>query len=322
MALSGHQIVTVDGRSRSSLPRGTHKSFSECPGNHQRSFGVPNPDVDTLSSMSLKFPLVVGRRPFPTSSKGPMIKSSHQRLKLTYGQVNRLSKAKLRTLNAEKALTFHLFEKLPYELRCMIYSLMIPDRRVIEVKEPSSGRPGGNRRDFMLSYDFPAIMYISSEARQWAKIFFNYKRSFRKNLRGRAIYFDPARDSLLFHSLPLFEKFFGANFSSYSSPLRHQLVDQSKAIKAPLFLAINHAWELCLTPDTFKLLGQPRNIILARKSGPPGNMDGYAVRDIVRALGPRAKTASGQHVIPPKLVCRMTFKELRHRIEELNDLKG
>lgn len=193
----------------------------------------------------------------------------------------------------------------------MIYALMIPGTRIIEIKYPKRGRDGEHRGNFMLSYDFPAILYISSEARELPTRILNYKRSFRSNLNGRSIYYNPARDSLLFHSLPLFEKFFGANFKSLADrPDRYQLIDQTKAIEAPLFLAINFAWELCITPDTFKLLGQPRNIILARKSGPPSNMDGYAVDDIIRALGPGAETTFGEHITPPKRVCRMTFKEL------------
>ncbi|PVH79443.1 hypothetical protein DL98DRAFT_589311 [Cadophora sp. DSE1049] len=222
-------------------------------------------------------------------------------------------------LASENALTFHPFERLPYELRCMIYALMTPDRRIIEIKYPKRGHEGESRGDFMLTYDFPAILYISSEAREWATKFLNYKRSFRSNLNGCAIYYDPARDSLLFHSLPLFEKFFSANFNSFAArPLRHQVIDQSKAIRAPLFLAINFGWELCITPDTYKLLGQPKNIILARKSGPPGNMDGYAVDNIVRELGPRVQTVLGEHIIPPKLVRRMTFRELRDSIAKLD----
>lgn len=197
----------------------------------------------------------------------------------------------------------------------MIYGLMVPDRRIIEIKYRKRGGHGEHRSNFMLSYDFPAILYISSEAREWATKFLNYKRSFRSNLNGRAIYYDPARDSLLFHSLPLFEKFFDANFNSFADPPdRYQLIDQTKAIEAPLFLAINFAWELGITPDTFKLLGQPRNIVLARKSGPASNMDGYAVDDINRALSPGADTTVGEHIIPPKRVCRMTFKELRDSI--------
>ncbi|KAH7407246.1 hypothetical protein BKA64DRAFT_721093 [Cadophora sp. MPI-SDFR-AT-0126] len=227
----------------------------------------------------------------------------------------RLSQTKLAMLASQRVLAFPSFERLPYELRCMIYALMVPDRRIIEIKQPkrSHGREG--RAEFMLAYDFPAILYISSEAREWATKVLNYKRSFRSNLNGREIYYDPARDSLLFHSLLLFEKFFNANFNSYAAqPLQRQVIDRSKAIEAPVFLATNFAWELFITPETFKLLGQPRNIILARKSGPPSKMDGYAVDDIVRVLGPGAETASGETLKPPKMVCRMTFKELRDSI--------
>ncbi|KAG4435717.1 hypothetical protein IFR05_008803 [Cadophora sp. M221] len=264
-------------------------------------------------------------RPFPTFSKGPMVNSSHQRLKLTRGQINRLSKAKLTALKAEKLATFDLFPKLPYELRCMIYDLMLPDRRIIEIKLRKLSEENRDMGSFLLSYDFPAVFYISSEARQWAERKFNYKKAFGNNLDGKAIYYDPHRDSLLFDSIPVCENFFNASLTRSEIQARDRarmtkhFYLKSKAIDAPLFLAINNAWELDVPTDAFKHLGQPQNIVLARPSAVAGRMDRAAAKEIFEGLEHAAKRLlPGQQIVAPNMVCCMTFKELRDRVEELN----
>ncbi|KAH6721829.1 hypothetical protein BKA61DRAFT_700776 [Leptodontidium sp. MPI-SDFR-AT-0119] len=266
-----------------------------------------------------------GNRPFPVFTKGPMVKSCHQRAKLTQGQINKLSKSKLAALKAEKLVNFHLFPKLPYELRCMIYALMIPDRRIIEVKNRKNTEENKEMGVFLLSYDFPAVFYISGEAREWAERRFNYQKSFRNNLNGQTIYYDPHRDSLLFENIHLCENFFGTSLNTGDvqgrdrAGLPKHVIDKSKAIEAPLFLAINNAWELGIPIDAFKHLGQPQNIILARPTASAGRMDRDAAKEILEGLEHvAARTRSGTSIVPPKMVCCMTYRQLRNKVEELN----
>ncbi|KAH7357155.1 hypothetical protein BKA65DRAFT_534880 [Rhexocercosporidium sp. MPI-PUGE-AT-0058] len=205
----------------------------------------PSPPVSSRNTLGASTGQSLG--PFPTFSKGPMIKSSHQRARLTHGQVNKLSKSKLAILAAEKLMTFHPFPRLPFELRCMIYALMIPDRQIIEIKNRKFIFGEEEMGDFMLSYDFPAVFYISGEARDWAQSKFNYKLAFGNNLNGQAIYYDPQRDSLLFGDIALCEKFFGISLNASNIQRRARagepksITDKSKAIEGPLFLAINYS---------------------------------------------------------------------------------
>ncbi|KAL2073052.1 hypothetical protein VTL71DRAFT_10376 [Oculimacula yallundae] len=276
----------------------------------------------------------------PTFFKGPMVESLHQAPKLTPGQLRvslstsllcglarklvlrlkayndlqSLSGKKLRALEAQKRTAFHPFPRLPLELRYMIYDFMIPDRRVIEIKETKPYNRRNDRDIITVLYDFPAVFYISGEARDWATRAFNYKLAFGANLQGRAIYYDPLRDSLLFHDLRVFEKFFNTDFGSRMEV--RTKVDKSKTIEAPLFLAVNRAWEMCINPRSYKILGQPKNIVLARSGGGDGRMDMYAKQGIEDQLVEPTAVANG--IIPPETVRLMTFKTLRDEVEKLN----
>ncbi|CZT04372.1 uncharacterized protein RAG0_10864 [Rhynchosporium agropyri] len=265
----------------------------------------------------------IDKRPFATFTKGPMVNSSHQRLKikLTQAKFQRLSRKKLAVMKAEKTSTFDPFPRLPIELRCMIYALMIPDRQVIEIKTRFP-LPGGNREhEFAVSYDFPAICYISREARDWASWALNYKPAFGANLNGHELYYNPQRDSLLFHDLYVFEEFFNTGFGT-GRVSRTKAIDPSRAIEAPLYLAINHAWEIMMTKRSFRLLGQPKNIVLARRSARAGFWDNSAKLGIEESLSrPVAFTESNmakEKIVLPKLISLWTFKVLRDTIERLN----
>ncbi|KAL5323863.1 hypothetical protein ACEPPN_008405 [Leptodophora sp. 'Broadleaf-Isolate-01'] len=303
-------------------------------GRIQKSLVLQTSSVDAIAAFGSAHRIPISRsantngsdnRPFPVFTKGPMVKSCHQRVKLTQGQINKLSKSKLAALKAEKLVNFHLFPKLPYELRCMIYALMIPDRRIIEVENRKNTEENKEMGVFLLSYDFPAVFYISGEAREWAERRFNYQKSFRNNLNGQTIYYDPQRDSLLFENIHLCENFFGTSLNTGDvqgrdrAGLPKHVIDKSKAIEAPLFLAINNAWELGIPIDAFKHLGQPQNIILARPTASAGRMDRDAAKEILEGLEHvAARTRSGTSIVPPKMVCCMTYRQLRNKVEELN----
>jgi hypothetical protein len=99
-------------------------------------------------------------------------------------------------LSFEANREFHIFPKLPLEIRLEIWRLMIPRGRTVQIEVRRS--PIRAREFFILGSHTPTpvVLHVNYESRQESLRHF---KVLKYNLRGQPVYFRPELDLIYFH---------------------------------------------------------------------------------------------------------------------------
>ena len=149
--------------------------------------------------------------------------------------------------------TFPKFPKLAAELRLMIWKESDLEPQIVTIHHDKLCDHAA------ASYKLDPLLHTNREAREVARAI--RKLEFSANLDGRPVYFDFARDAIVFTDRRALKMFFqvasNASLATTKVPLR----------KPVLFLgckgSVEQFWDM-FTPRVYSAIGSPKNFVLCK----------------------------------------------------------
>lgn len=175
-----------------------------------------------------------------------------------------MAKKTKKVARPRKVKEFTLFSKLPLELRLMIVELSLVDPKIVTVRYRTinDGNAKSAKHGLVAAYAIPPMLHVSQESRFIALKAFD--AAFASRLGGVPVYFDFAKDCLLFEDKKTVIEFYGSdNFhAALSGP---QPCSLEKELLVWAFG--KDCVHFNLTPRFLNFLGKPKHICFVSQTG-------------------------------------------------------